>query len=352
MNILEIVMGGIEALQDYVAFHVITCLIPAFLLAGAITTFLSRESILKYLGSETKKIISFPLAAISSMALAVCSCTVIPIASGLYRKGSSIGPAFIMLWTAPAMNILALVYTGAIIGIDMAIMRILAALSTSLIVGLIMVLVFKKEEIMRLRQSSNKKLSETKIISKNAFILIILLVVTLLLPNYLLANRPYIEKVALFSMLMLITIIYTWQSIDIDSIKAWLNETLWFVRMIFPLLLAGVFIVGMVGEILPRDWIATWFGGSGLLATFLATLIGAVSYFATLTEAPFVHTLMGLGMGKGPALGLLLAGPGLSLPNMLAIARIFGTKKAIVYIMTTIALATIMAFIIGNLFWI
>ncbi|MDH5806631.1 MAG: permease [Candidatus Methanomethylicaceae archaeon] len=351
MDILEIIMGGLEALQEYIAFHILTCLIPAFLIAGAITTFLSREVIIKYLGSTTKKIISFPLAAIGSMGLAVCSCTIIPIASGLYRKGGSIGPAFIMLWTAPAMNILALVYTGAILGIDMAIMRIIAALSTSLIVGIVMVNSFKKEEELRMKKLSDKRQLSNKIIDKKALILILLLVLTLLLPNYAGAGRPYIDKVLIFSIFMIITIVYVWRFIDFNLIKDWLKETLWFMRTMFPLLLLGVFIVGIIGKVLPEDWITTLFGGSGLLATFLATLIGALSYFATLTEAPFVHTLMSLGMGKGPALALLLAGPGLSLPNMLTISRVFGVKKAIVYILTTIFLATIASFIIGNVFW-
>ncbi|MEM1855919.1 MAG: permease, partial [Candidatus Methanomethylicaceae archaeon] len=248
-------------------------------------------------------------------------------------------------------NILALVYTGAILGIDMAIMRIIAALSTSLIVGIVMVNSFKKEEELRMKKLSDKRQLSNKIIDKKALILILLLVLTLLLPNYAGAGRPYIDKVLIFSIFMIITIVYVWRFIDFNLIKDWLKETLWFMRTMFPLLLLGVFIVGIIGKVLPEDWITTLFGGSGLLATFLATLIGALSYFATLTEAPFVHTLMSLGMGKGPALALLLAGPGLSLPNMLTISRVFGVKKAIVYILTTIFLATIASFIIGNVFW-
>ncbi len=141
--------------------------------------------------------------------------------------------------------------------------------------------------------------------------------------------------------------VYAWKTIDVDKLKAWLKETWWFVRIIFPLLLAGVFIVGVIGALLPREWIETWLGGAGLRQSFLATLIGAITYFATMTEAPFVDTLMNLGMGKGPALALLLTGPGISLPSWLAIARVFGTKKALVYIPTIIFLGTLVGWIAG-----
>lgn len=146
---------------------------------------------------------------------------------------------------------------------------------------------------------------------------------------------------------LVVVAVYAWKTIDVDKLKAWLKETWWFVRIIFPLLLAGVFIVGVIGALLPREWIETWLGGAGLRQSFLATLIGAITYFATMTEAPFVDTLMNLGMGKGPALALLLTGPGISLPSWLAIARVFGTKKALVYIPTIIFLGTLVGWIAG-----
>jgi len=338
-------------LEDYVALHVLTCLVPAFLLAGAITALLSREAIVRYMGSTVKKTISFPLAAGSGICLAVCSCTVIPIAAGLYRRGSSLGPAFILLWTASATTLLALVYTGAILGLDMTVMRIVAAISTASVVGLIMVYIFRSEERKRAEKVSPSSTSSTRITGLKNFVLFILLIVTLLLPNYLGVGRPYLHKVIIFVIPMAITFIYAWFKLGIPSIKDWLHETVWFVRLILPMLLIGVFVIGIVGKVLPEEWVQTWLAGNAILPTFLATLIGAVSYFATLTEAPFVDMLMGLGMGKGPALALLLTGPGLSLPNMLVIIRVFTAKKALVYIPTTVALATITAFIIGNLVW-
>ncbi|MEM2025459.1 MAG: permease, partial [Desulfurococcaceae archaeon] len=190
------------------------------------------------------------------------------------------------------------------------------------------------------------------IVRLRALILLALLAATLLAPNYLGAGRPYLpDKVVLFALPRAATLIYAWRALDRTSSKEWLRESLWFARMIFPLLLAGVFVVGVVGSLLPEEWVRAWLGGSSLQSAFLATLIGAVSYFATLTEAPFVHTLMSLGMGKGPALGLLLAGPGLSMPSMIAIARIFGSRKALTYVLTSVALATAIAYLAGNLLW-
>ncbi|MEO0276493.1 MAG: permease [candidate division WOR-3 bacterium] len=332
----NLILSGLLALKEYIALHVLTCLIPAFLLAGAIVTFLSKDVILKYLGGSAKKIISFPLSAISSIFLAVCSCTVIPIAAGIYFRGGGIGPAFIFLWVAPASNILALIYTGAIIGYDMALSRIIVAFLMSFLIGLLMTWIFIKEEKERVKEfavidTENEKVS---IIKKKDFILLILLVITLLAPNYLVPKGPYFKKVIVFLIFSGITFLYAFIFKTKEEILKWLNETLWFVKIIFPLLLLGVFIVGILGGILKREWIEP--------------LLGALSYFATLTEAPFVHTLVKFGMGKGPALALLLTGPGASLPNFLAISRIFGLKKAITYAILIIIFGTFSGWFIGN----
>ncbi|MBC7113190.1 MAG: permease [Candidatus Methanomethyliales bacterium] len=351
--LINLILAGINSLVDYVALHVITCLIPAFLLAGAINTFLSKDVIIRYLGYARSKLVSFPLAAISSLGLAVCSCTIIPIASGLYKRGSSIGPAFIFLWTAPALNILAITYTGSILGLDFVILRIIGALSTSFLVGLIMVSIFRKEDIERstkLKAGSSKLGASSPVKSRKILGLIILLVALLLLPNYLGVGRSYLEKFLIFIILLVPLSIYVWRTMSYLEIKAWINETLWFVRMIFPLLLAGVFIVGVIGAILPEAWVKSAVGRNDLISTFLANIIGALSYFSTMTEAPFVKMLLGLGMGKAPALALLLTGPGMSLPNMIAIMRIFHWKKGVVYIVSVIIISTFISLLLGNIF--
>ena len=346
----ELMYAGMDAIKEYVALHVITCLIPAFLLAGAMITFISRDTVIRYMGFEAKKSVAFPLAAISGIFLAVCSCTVIPIAAGIYRRGGSIGPAFILLWTAPATNLLALIYTGAILGMDVAAVRVVAAVSTAFIVGLVMMYAFAGEEKER-SSAKDHSVQQGRIMGREDIVILILLLLTLLLPNYLGVGGPYLHKVAIFLVALGVTLAYVYSKKETDEIKEWLHETWWFVRLIFPMLMVGVFIVGIIGAILPEDWITNYLGGSGISPTFLASLIGAVSYFATLTEAPFVHTLMELGMGKGPALALLLAGPGLSLPNMVVITRVFGFKKAAIYITITVILATIAGFVAGNTIW-
>ncbi|TET09901.1 MAG: permease [Candidatus Atribacteria bacterium] len=346
--LLDVLNGGLLALKEYVALHVLTCLIPAFLLAGGIIAFTSRDIILKYLGAKAKNVISFPLAAISSIFIAVCSCTVIPVSAGIYRKGGAIAPAFILLWVAPASNLLAVIYTGNIIGYDMAIARIITAFVTAFVMGTVMYLSFRKEEAERMVEGEEGGNNDKKIIAGKDIILLLLILFSLLSPNYLITKGPYLHKVYVFAISISITFLYAYFVIKKDRISNWLKETWWFVKLIFPLLLMGVFIVGVIGKILPQQWIEHWLGGNSLRSSFLATLIGAVSYFATMTEAPFVDTLMKLGMGKGPALALLLSGPGMSLPNMLAIIKVFGLKKASVYIVTMVILATISGWFWGN----
>ena len=341
---MDVFLSGFEALREYIALHVLTCLIPAFLLAGGIVTFVSRETIIGYLGAAARKITSFSIAAGGSFFVAACSCTVIPVSSGIYYGGAGVGAAFILLWVAPAANILALVYTGSILGGQMVAARLISALLMSFVVGAVMAYAFHREESNR---GSTLQMTKNQLMGRKEFGLLVLLVVWLLAPNYIVMHGSYWQKVIVWSFGLVVVAAYAWKTIELDRIKAWLRETWWFVRMIFPLLLVGVFIVGIIGELLPREWIEDWLGGAGLRQSFLATMIGAISYFATMTEAPFVDTLMGLGMGKGPALALLLTGPGLSLPNWIAIARVFGIRKTLVYVPTIIVLGTLVGFVAG-----
>jgi len=347
MFILELIYAGLEALKEYIALHVITCLIPAFLLAGAMVTFISKETIIYYLGAAASKIKSFALASGGSFFVAACSCTVIPVSGGLYYTGSGIGPAFIVLWVAPAANILAIVYTGAILGSEMVIVRIISALSMAFVVGWVMSFIFRTEEFQR----SGPKIvlnPKGKIVSRKDLILILLVVATLLAPNYLIQKGPYLHKIYVWGIGIVVIGVYASKVKSREEISQWMRETWWFVRMIFPLLLAGVFIVGVIGKLLPQEWIENWLGGTGVFPAFLATVIGQTMYFATMTEAPFVHKLMGLGMGKGPALALLLTGPGMSLPNILAIMKVFGLKKALVYVVLICLLGTFVGWFTGN----
>jgi hypothetical protein len=341
---LDIVMAGFESLREYIALHVLTCLIPAFLLAGGIVTFVSRQAIIAYLGAAASKLRSFGIATGGSFFVAACSCTVIPVSSGIYYGGAGIGAAFILLWVAPAANILCLVYTGSILGAEMVVARLASAVLTAFAVGFIMASTFRREESSR---ESHIQMEAGRLMTRQSIGLLVLLVVWLLAPNYLVTEGPYWHKVVVWAVGLAVVAAYAWRVIGRQRIGDWLRESWWFVRVIFPLLLAGVFIVGIIGAVLPQQWIEAYLGGAGLRQSFLATLIGAVTYFATMTEAPFVDTLMGLGMGKGPALALLLTGPGISLPNWLAVARVFGPRKALVYVPTIVVLGTLVGWIAG-----
>ena len=341
----EIISAGLLALKDYIATHVLTCLVPAFFLAGGMVAFINKQAILTYLGEQVSKLKSFSLASVSSFFLAACSCTVIPVASGLYYSGAGVGAAFIVLWVAPATNILALIYTGNILGLKIVISRIIAALFMAFVVGYVMSLFFGKEKVERVQFEHDENV---KFIEKKELVVLILVLLSLLAPNYVVQKGKYIYKVLVWLVFTIITFGYALTSISKEKISSWFRETWFFVKIIFPLLLLGVFIVGIIGKILPQEWIERFLGGNSLTASFFATMLGAVSYFATMTEAPFVDTLIKLGMGKGPALALLLTGPGLSLPNWLAIAKVFGVKKAVVYVLTIIILGTIVGWFFGN----
>ncbi len=344
--IFELIIAGLRAVQEYVALHVLTCLIPAFLLAGAMVAFINKEAIMARLGVAASKPASFATATGASFFVAACSCTVIPVSSGIYYSGAGIGAAFILLWVAPASNLLSLIYTGSILGAEMAWVRVITAVVMAGIVGTVMTIAFRQEEAQRMAAQENT--SKAAIIARRDLILLGLVVVSLLAPNYLVQGGPYSRKVYVWFVATAGVVAFAMWTKTRQEIRRWLEESWWFVRIIFPLLLLGVFIVGIIGEALPRSWIEEYLAGSGLLASFFATMLGSISYFATMTEAPFVHTLMGLGMGKGPALALLLTGPGLSLPNWLAIGRVFGVRKAVVYVSTIIVLGTVCGWFAGT----
>lgn len=353
--IAQWVLGGLQALQDYVIYHVLTCLIPAFLLAGGMVSFVPKEAVLRYLGIATHRLVTYISAAFASFFVAACSCTVIPVSAGVYFAGASIGAAFIILWVAPATNVLALTYTGAILGGDMAVVRVVSAFLMALVVGTVMTIGFRREEAQRLVDAQQMDIGvgsdpEARV-KRSDVVLLLLIVLDLLAPNYLIRTGPYWQKVVVWAIGMVVVAAYAWRTKSREEIRHWLGETWWFVRIILPLLLVGVFIVGVIGALLPESLVQRLVGGNSLRASFIATLVGAVSYFATMTEAPFVHKLMQLGMGKGPALALLLTGPGLSLPNWIAIARVFGVRKSVVYVLTLIVLGTLVGWIAGNFVW-
>ena len=340
---LDLLFSGLFALKDYILHHILTCLIPAFLLAGGMVSFFNKEAIISYLGKKASKLKSFSLATLFSFFIASCSCTVLPVGSGLYFAGAGIGASFIVLWVAPSTNVLSLLFTGTILGAKMAISRIVASLFMAFLVGWVMSLIFEKKEEKKIDSSEKKKL-----MAKNQAILLFLIFLSIILPNYIAQGKSYALNVLVWAIITVIWIIYAINTLNKEEAKNWLRETFWFVRMIVPLLLLGVFIVGVIGKLLPKEFVSKWVGGNSIFACFLATISGQLMYFGTLTESPFIDMMLKLGMGKGPALAFLLTGPGMSLPNMLAIGRLFGIRKAVVYILLIMILGTFVGWFFGN----
>ena len=329
--------AGIDSLKEYLALHVLLCLVPAFFLAGAIASLFSKESIIKYFGADSPKFVTYSVAAVSGILLAVCSCTVLPLFAGIYKRGAGIGPATTFLYSAPAINLLAIVYTAQILGLDIGAARAVAAIGLSIMIGLVMSAVFeKKKNKSNFSFSGDDKHLKTTII-------FILLVAILVFAGV--VQTP-MEKVGVL-LIVLLTIVLSWRWYSRDELKNWMQETWFLVKQITPLLLVGVFMAGVIVELLPGSLVAALVGGNSISANLISSVSGSLMYFSTLTEVPIISALTKLGMGRGPALTMLLAGPALSLPNMLVISRIMGARRTGLYIFLVIVAATISGFIFG-----
>jgi uncharacterized membrane protein YraQ (UPF0718 family) len=352
-------------LQDYARHHIILCLIPAFFIAGGIAVFLSQNAVLKYFGANAKKWISYSIASISGTILAVCSCTVLPLFAGIYKRGAGLGPAVAFLYSGPAINVLAIILTAKVLGMELGIARAFGAIAFSVIIGLLMHFIFIKEENKRIESNESFKIEQdtSSFPLYKSIVFFALMIGILVFMNWGKAessfgiwNIIYSIKWYISAMLFVILLLVLKSWFTKENIKNWFDSTWGFSKQILPLLLVGVmisgFLLGRPGHesLIPSNWISSLVGGNSLFANFFASFAGALMYFATLTEIPILQGLIGNGMGKGPALALLLAGPALSLPSMLVIRSILGTKKALVYIILVIIMATICGIIYGNIF--
>ncbi|MFW6122108.1 MAG: permease [Petrotogales bacterium] len=354
----------IETLQEYLSAHVLTCLIPAFFIAGAIAVFVSKTSILKYFGAYTKKYISYLIASVSGAVLTVCSCTVLPLFAGIYKRGAGIGPATTFLFSGPAINILAIILTARVLGYDIGVARVIGAVSMSIIIGLLMASIFRKHDQDNKNNTmfSGQEEQENKRSLKISILFFVLLVLILVIGA---ASSEYISWVLKLAIVYLLTILVSVILIfyySKDEVKHWGTETWDLTKKILPILLIGVFIVGIIGGVatffVPDSdpstavgvAVAPYIGGNDISSCFLASIIGAILYMPTLLEVAIVGNLFGYSsglMGGGPALALLLAGPSLSLPNMIVVIRVMGVKKALVYICLVVVIATCVGFIYG-----
>lgn len=388
----------------YAQEHVLLCLVPAFFIAGSIAVFISQASVIKYLGAKAKKWVAYLVASLSGGILAVCSCTVLPLFAGIHKRGAGLGPAITFLYAGPAVNILAMILTARVLGLELGIARIIGAVVFSIVIGIIMSFIYRKEEAKKTEaQLAMPEPEEARPLwqtSIHFFILIGILIfatfgqsgsengiwnaiyqskwwlvtffgvllagslVYILKINkiavagafIIVASVAFIFESPLISFLTgiaLLTVLLTFHEGEPND---WLSETWDFTKQIMPLLAIGVLIAGFLlgapggdGGIIPNEWIASLVGGNSLFSNFFASIVGAFMYFATLTEIPILQGLIHGGMGKGPALALLLAGPALSLPNMLVIRSILGTQKTVVYVSLVVVMSTLCGILYGFL---
>ncbi|MDD5655326.1 MAG: permease [Candidatus Omnitrophica bacterium] len=356
------IFEALALVKWYAREHVLLCLVPAFFIAGAISVFVSQASVMKYFGAKANKFLSYSVASVSGTVLAVCSCTVLPLFSGIYKRGAGLGPATAFLYSGPAINVLAVILTARILGWQLGLARAIGAIVFSVVIGLLMHLIFIKEE--RARHANGvfdlEEVKEERSLGQTA-LYFASMVVFLVFANW---GRPlegdhgawsviyqYKWWIAGFSLASLAVMLFKW--FRKDELKEWTWAAWGFALQILPLLLIGVlvsgFLLGRVGHegIIPSRFVVMLVGGNSLWANFFSSIVAAFMYFATLTEVPILQGLIGSGMGKGPALALLLAGPALSLPSMLVIRSVMGTKKTIVYVFLVVIMATISGMFFG-----
>lgn len=419
-----IFMTAIEATLDlskwYAQEHVILCLLPAFFIAGVISIFVSQGAVLKYFGANAKKWLSYTVASVSGAILAVCSCTILPLFSSIYKRGAGLGPAIAFLYSGPAISILSIILTARILGFEMGIVRMIGAISFSIIIGLVMAFIYRKEEKVKKEEQMNfPPVPEKRPMWKTSFhffTLVLILVfanwgapaasdtsslwyyiftykwvitgglalllcysliailkikwfwvaggagatiLAAVLSNIFISNPAFVPLVPMVVAIASLSIMTLLDKTDEDN-KAWTLSAWGFAKQIMPLLAVGVITAGFllgsthgdtsIAGVIPNEWISWAVGGNSIWSNMFASVVGAFMYFATLTEVPIIQGLLASGMGKGPALALLLAGPSLSLPNMLVIKSVMGTQKTIVFVVLVIIMATISGMVYGTFF--
>ncbi len=403
-RVQKAILESFYMLQDYARKHVLLCLVPAFFIAGAISVFVSQASVMKYLGPLANKFLAYSVASVSGTILAVCSCTVLPLFAGIYRMGAGIGPATAFLYSGPAINILAIVLSAEVLGWQIGLARAVGSIGFAYVIGLLMAFIFREDETEKNKLSMTAiPVDDPPLTLGQQTIYVASMIGVLVFANWAKPAEPegvwydvYAAKwfiTGAFGLLFTYTFVKwlkakLWLSVtgvvaviilafllpahpllsfstgiaflvltgrtSSEETRNWMDSTWTFTLMILPLLFGGVliagFLLGMPGGdngIIPNEWIARLVGGNSVEANLLASIVGALMYFATLTEVPIVQGLLGSGMGKGPALALLLAGPALSLPNMIVIRSVLGTKKAFVFFGLVVGMSTLVGIVFG-----
>ncbi len=400
------ILEAFRLLQWYVINHTLACVVPAMFIAGAISTFLSQSSVMRYLGPQSNRTLAYTVASVAGVILAVCSCSVLPMFAGIYTMGAGLGPASAFLYSGPAINVMAIFLSARVLGFDLGIARAIGAIAFAFIIGLLMAVIFRHSEksridsIMQMPQSPHnpRPLWKTTLYFLCMILFLIFsdwyntndVTITMNDETKITANVRYATQDALdvrqynpdgklstdtvrlersaiasqepvpsFTMTVngikwylaaamgLAVLLMVWKWFERDEVKQWMQATWDFGMMIIPLLFGGVFITGFIGALIPEKYVAGLVGGNSIQSNFIASFVGMLWYFATLTEIPIVEMLMKLGMGKGPALALLLAGPALSIPSILVIYKIVGWKKTLAFCLLVVVMSTVCGMIFG-----
>ena len=346
-SVVEVLLAGINGIVTYLSAHVLLCLIPAFFIAGALAALFTKDAVTKYLGPDTPKYISYPVASMAGLLIAVCSCTILPLFAGIWKKGAGLGPAVTFLFTGPAINVLAILYTGSLIGWDIASARGILAITFGIAIGLIMGLIFqrsgsKKGSVVNLTPAPNAQSSiipqngerqkeslVAKMLRHHSAVLFVLLIGILLAGTF---PMDDLIKIPLLILITVLTIVWAFKTNTRKENSDWMRETYFFAKMIIPLLLIGVFVAGIATAVIPQSLIAEHLGQNTLSANTIAVGFGIFMYFPTLVEVPIARMFLDLGMAKGPLLAYLLADPELSIQSVLVIGKIMGKVKTAVYV--------------------
>jgi uncharacterized membrane protein YraQ (UPF0718 family) len=359
-------LEGLFLLKDYAREHVLLCLVPAFFIAGAIGQFVSQGAVLRYLGATAPRPVAYGVASVAGSVLAVCSCTVLPLFAGIYKRGAGLGPASAFLYSGPAINVLALILTARVLGFELGVARAVGAVAFAFVVGLLMALIFRHEEAERQRSGPDPFATGGDDSPRRPWqdaLFLATMVAVLVFANWGAPNASvgFFAAVHAFHWHLAVAglaglAVMMWRWYPKSELRSWVESTWGFAKQITPLLLGGIVVSGwLMGRpgsdagLIPASWVATAVGGNSFGANLLASVIGAFMYIATLTEVPILQTLLGAGMGPGPALTLLLAGPALSLPSMLVIRSYLGTRKTVVYVSLVIVLSTLTGWAYGAL---
>jgi uncharacterized membrane protein YraQ (UPF0718 family) len=401
------IQEAFRLLQWYARNHTLACVVPALFIAGAIITFLSKNSVMRYLGPNANPVLAYAVASVSGCVLAVCSCSVLPMFAGIYQLGAGLGPASAFLYSGPAINVLAIFLSARVLGLSIGVGRVVGAVVFAVVIGLLMATVFRKGEQAKAKAALQMGEPEKprRHIAKTAVFLACMILFLVFSDwfnpgNVIVKTNDDVEFKAvvihetkdairfqleedlgqdksgdkitlpkshivqmqeqrtwvlaiyhirwyLAALCALAVLIMTWQWFGRDEIREWMHNTWDFTKLLVPLLYGGVFVVGFVSVLLPEKQVAQWVGDNSLRSNLVASVIGTFWYFATLTEIPITQALMKLGMHNGPVLALLLAGPAMSLPNILVIRKIMGNRKTIVFVILVVAMSTIVGMLFG-----